>query len=255
MKSLITLDPRLPSKSVFIDQGSSHQLCSAPFYGNSYPFSFKIVALQSPSPMQGLQSQERAVTCHQNVYWLKRDQGHVVEVVVIANSSLYTLLTASLLLALSTTHLSTNPYKTVFFLYRHIQCVEDLASSHTWWAHDSYTWDSSGKVSFSFLINLSQCHGDFHLCLSSYPSGKPSRWNISPFNTMALGVPPQKTWPPSTGDRGWATAVWWWCLGTQCWECGVSWEFSPGSIWASQAYHQHFWYIPSLRSHPSHPHR
>lgn len=67
-----------------------------------------------------------------HVYSYHEDQGHVVEVVVIANPSPYTLLTVSLLLALSTMHLNTNPYKTVlFFLYGHIQCVEDLASPHT----------------------------------------------------------------------------------------------------------------------------
>lgn len=93
-------------------------------------------------------------------------------------------------------HLNTNPYKT-FFLYGHIQCVEDLAPPHTWWAHDSCI--VQGKISSPSSLNLSQCHGDFHLCLSSCQNGKPSRWNISPFNTMALGVPFRKHDHPALG--------------------------------------------------------
>lgn len=150
--------------------------------------------------MQGLQSQERAVTCHQNVHWLKQDQGHVVEVVVIANPSPYTLLTVSLLLALSTMHLNTNPYKTVFF--------SSMDIFNVWKILPHPTPDDlmililgrvQGKISSPSSLNLPQCHGALHLCLSSYQNGKPSRWTTSPFNTMALGVTLRKHDHPALG--------------------------------------------------------
>lgn len=112
----------------------------------------------------------------------------------------YTLLTVSLLLALSTMHLSTNPYKTVFFFSIDIFSVWKILPHPT---PDDLTililGIVQGKISSPSSLNFSQCRGDFHLCLSSYQSGKTSRWNISPFNTMALGVPPRKRDHPALG--------------------------------------------------------
>lgn len=254
MKSLITLDPRLPRKSVFIGQRLESPTLLSPFLWKLMPFSSKIVSLQGPSPMQGLQSQERAVACHQNVYWLKQDQGHVV--VIIANPSPYTLLTVSLLLALSTMYLITNPYKTVFFfpLWIYSMCGRSCLTPHlmsSWFLYlgefrerflllPHLTFPSAMEISIFVLvfIKMGNLQGELYPLSIQWPWGLPSENMI----TQHWGL-----WPSHRGLEmmSWHTMLEMWSLMGIC----------PGSTWASQAYHQHFWYIPSLLSQPSHPHR
>lgn len=102
------------------------------------------------------------------------------------------------------------------------------------------TFPSAMEISIFVLvfIKMGNLQGELYPLSIQWPWGLPSENMI----TQHWGL-----WPSHRGlaMMSWHTMLEMWSLMGIC----------PGSTWASQAYHQHFWYIPSLLSQPSHPHR